>query len=237
MLHHTYNQKGGIGYVLENAPFFQKSDVYNPKNPNYKMFDRTGILLFSLAKEEKPKNDKNPEYEESMNTEDCTYENFTKELNKVFNDYEINTCIRKVHFLAQCYHESAMFRATYEKKPNEENIEGGAFYRGRGLIQLTHDYNYKNFKEAMGDTTALEDFVPRVAKEMKLACQASGYYWKKIGSGKGNINQFADLDDILVVSREVNGHYSKPKGMESRIKYTNLLKNIFDYEKCISKKK
>ena len=176
MLHHTCNQKGGIGYVLENAPFFQKSDVYNPKNPNYKMFDRTGILLFSLAKEEKPKNDKDPEYEESMNTEDCTYENFTKELNKVFNDYEINTCIRKVHFLAQCYHESAMFRATYEKKPNQESIEGGAFYRGRGLIQLTHDYNYKNFKEAMGDTTALEDFVPRVAKEMKLACQASGYY-------------------------------------------------------------
>ena len=40
---------------------------------------------------------------------EATYENFTKELNIAMKKYDINTCLRKIHFLAQCYHESAHF--------------------------------------------------------------------------------------------------------------------------------
>ncbi|RIY35351.1 hypothetical protein CKY20_10840 [Capnocytophaga canis] len=193
------------------------------------MYERTGIRLFSLANQEGVK------YDEKLNDEECNFEKFTYELNKALNDFEINTCIRKIHFLAQCYHESSRFRATYESNP-PSHISGGKFYRGRGIIQITNDFTYLKFKNHLKDNSPLESFVPKVAKEMRLACQAAGYYWKYVGAKYGNINQFADKDDITNVSKEVFGYSDKINGLESRKKYTELLKEIMDYENCRNKK-
>lgn len=193
------------------------------------MYERTGIRLFSLANQEGVK------YDEKLNDEECNFEKFTYELNKALNDFEINTCIRKIHFLAQCYHESSRFRATYESNP-PSHISGGKFYRGRGIIQITNDFTYLKFKNHLKDNSPLESFVPKVAKEMRLACQAAGYYWKYVGAKYGNINQFADKDDVTNVSKEVFGYSDKINGLESRKKYTELLKEIMDYENCRNKK-
>ncbi|UZT99980.1 hypothetical protein ODZ84_10615 [Chryseobacterium fluminis] len=47
----------------------------------------------------------------------------------------------------------------------------------------------------------MNQFVLRVAKEINLACHAFGYFWKNIGAKTGNINRYADKDDVLTVSR------------------------------------
>ncbi|HEX8576711.1 MAG TPA: hypothetical protein VF677_10510, partial [Flavobacterium sp.] len=175
---------------------------------------------------------------EKINSSEANFESFTSAINKALEDYEINTCIRKIHFLAQAYHETGRFTKTYEVSPTSD-VKGGPFYRGRGLIQLTHDYNYENLKNKLKDNSNLVDFVPRVAKEIKLACQAAGYYWKNIGAKNGNISQYADKDDVLTVSKEVNG-YKKlqrlPNGYNERVYFTNQLKIIMKYGECENKK-
>jgi predicted chitinase len=187
-------------------------------------FDELGEKLFHL------------DYPEKINRSEANFETFTKALNKALKKYEINTCIRKIHFLAQCYHETQRFTLSYEKSPNS-SVRGGQFYRGRGLIQLTHDDNYKNFQQSLNNLETIEDFVPSVAKEIELACEASGYYWKKIGAKKGNISQFADKDDILTVSQEINGYgLATPNGFNDRKLFTNLLKDIMNYDSCIKNK-
>ncbi|WP_422091005.1 hypothetical protein [Tenacibaculum ovolyticum] len=70
------------------------------------------------------------------------YTLFTKYLNEAFTRYDINSCIRKIHFLAQCYHESGGFIDTYEGKNAVTNPSGGKDFVGRGIKQITHDYNY-----------------------------------------------------------------------------------------------
>lgn len=74
----------------------------------------------------------------------ANYETFTKLLNEIFKKYDINTCLRRIHFLAQVYVETNRFRTTYEAKP-KNTYYGGVFYRGRGLKQITHDYNYLDY--------------------------------------------------------------------------------------------
>lgn len=175
---------------------------------------------------------------EKLREEDANFKKFTQAINKTFKDYEISSCIRKIHFLAQCYHETQRFTLTYEENPSP-SVSGGPFYRGRGLIQLTHDYNYLKLQQKVNDNSSLSTFVPRVAQEIDLACQASGYYWKNLGIKKVNINLIADKDNILTVSKEINGYKENnvvPNGYNDRVLFTNLLKEIFDYEKCKNNK-
>lgn len=87
-----------------------------------------------------------------LDSTDKTYERLTDELNNTLKKYHINTCIRKIHFLAQSYHESGRYDTTLEGasgkryNPGEhsnakqmENTEDGdgPRYKGRGIIQLT----------------------------------------------------------------------------------------------------
>lgn len=138
------------------------SDSYVKKKFGYDLFSKSDCNI--------PSNEK-------------TYEKFTEELNKCFNKYEINTCIRKIHFLAQSYTESAFFTTT---------IEGGGLkylkskkyypFIGRGLIQLTHsgeavgEAGYKQYFEYLGrsDYKTNSDLLN---KSMHYAVDASGYFW------------------------------------------------------------
>ena len=190
-------------------------------------FDDLGTTIFQSKKIEK------------IQTNDANLTTFTKELNAAFKKYEINTCIRKIHFLAQSYHESQRFQVSYESNPNATVI-GGEHYRGRGLLQLTHDYNYEKFYKDLNSKKPsdkeLFDFAPKVAKELHFAIYASAFYWKNIGSKRGNISQFADKDDVLTVSKEINGYVKTPYGYTERVLYTNQLKTIMTYDKCAIKK-
>jgi hypothetical protein len=112
--------------------------------------------------------------------------------------------------------------------PNENKVSKSEI---RLMNEVKKDINGKE-----ASTKELFDFAPRVAKELHLALFASAFYWKNIGSKNENISQYADKDDVLTVSKEINGYVTTPYGYDERVKYTNELKKIMKYDDCVKKK-
>lgn len=171
-----------------------------------------------------------PKYKSSISPVDKTYETTTKELNQVMDKYKVNTCLRKIHFLAQTYHETDRFRAmteyTSKYTPRYDP------FRGRGLIHLTHSNTYEKFQKYMKNNEIYTN-PSIVATNIKYAFEAAGWFWENIDNttaNNKNINMIADTDDTLKISQSINGKVSKPNGLEERIKYVNSLKKIFKYE-------
>ncbi len=184
------------------------------------------------------------EMDEIIIEKDSNYNSFNKELNKAFKDYNIKTCLQKMHFLSQAYHETQRFTLSFEANPSSAVI-GGSFYRGRGLLHLTHKPNYEElFVVGSGEEPTderLKLFVPTVAKSIKVACQASAWYWNKLA-----INKYAEIDDVVKVSAALN--YPKAlngvqkdinsiNGLSERKLYFNLIKPIFRYDEICKNKK
>ncbi|MDF4891922.1 hypothetical protein P3566_23955, partial [Vibrio parahaemolyticus] len=95
-------------------------------------------------------------------------------LNDMFRTYEIDDCLNKIHFLSQAFQESDFFKTTEEyyyngKYPEKWNkYRGGAFYHGRGLLQITHIENYaKYFGVNTKDLT--KEMIESVAKDLHTA--------------------------------------------------------------------
>lgn len=171
-----------------------------------------------------------PKYKSGISPVDKTYETTTKELNQVMDKYKVNTCLRKIHFLAQTYHETDRFRAmteyTSKYTPRYDP------FRGRGLIHLTHSNTYEKFQKYMKNNEIYTN-PSIVATNIKYAFEAAGWFWENIDNttaNNKNINMIADTDDTLKISQSINGKVSKPNGLEERIKYVNSLKKIFKYE-------
>lgn len=130
--------------------------------------------------------------------------------NKYASQFEINTPLREAHFIAQIAHESAGLKTTVEY--GGPNTRYAPWY-GRGLIQLTWEANYKAFTlwcEKGGlqcpdfDTPTGRDQVA----EFPWAYISAVYYWSTHG-----LNQFADQDDILTITKRINGGEN---GLDSR---------------------
>ncbi len=176
--------------------------------------------------------------DENINAKESNYSEFTKWLNFAIKELFLNSCLRKIHFLAQIYQETQRFAKSYE---NTSSVYGGGnFYQGRGFLQLTHDYNYKAFYKSLynkeADAIELKVFVPKVANSLEMAMRSAIWYWKK-----EKINQYADKDDLARVSAAINLqsmaddatiNVGKINGYIERKKYYLILKNIFDYENC-----
>jgi predicted chitinase len=79
----------------------------------------------------------------NIKSTEAKYEKFVNQLNRIFVDYKIDNCLRKLHFMAQIYQETQRFTKTYEQ--TDRIYFGGNFYQGRGLKQITHDYNYLKY--------------------------------------------------------------------------------------------
>ncbi len=105
-----------------------------------------------------------------------------RELNKVFNKYEINTCLRKAHFLSQVYHESDRMKTTAEY--GGPRLRYAPFY-GRGLIQLTWEGNYKMYFAHLSKTQGIDLDVNKhadrnkVAADIGLCLDSAGWYWNQ----------------------------------------------------------
>lgn len=78
-----------------------------------------------------------------------------------------------------------------------ETSGDGWKYRGRGLIQLTGRINYQAFAEWVGDEAILNE-PDRVSSE--YAVQSAVFFWDK-----NNLNRFADKDDVVGLTRKING--------------------------------
>jgi predicted chitinase len=78
-----------------------------------------------------------------------------------------------------------------------ETSGDGWKYRGRGLIQLTGRNNYKAFAQWIGDERILDD--PDLVST-EYAVHSAVFFWDR-----NNLNRLADNDDVVAVTKKVNG--------------------------------
>lgn len=132
-------------------------------------------------------------------------------LDRLMPEYEVNTHLRICHFLAQVAHESDGFNTLHEywgptdaqkryegRKDLGNTVKGdGKRYMGRGLIQLTGRANYRQYGKRIN--VDLENN-PELAADPENSVRLALEYWKTKG-----LNQFADKDDILTITKRING--------------------------------
>jgi len=70
-------------------------------------------------------------------------------------------------------------------------------FRGRGLIQLTGRSNYKAFADWVGDQRIMDE--PDLVSS-EYAVHSAVFFWDKNG-----LNKFADKDDVVALTRKING--------------------------------
>ena len=126
------------------------------------------------------------------------------------------------HFLAQAAHESDGFKTLHEywgPTPAQKRYEGrkdlgnvkrgdGKRYMGRGIFQLTGRANYRRVGTELGlplETT------PELAASPRNAVLIAAQYW-----ADHDLNASADADDIVTVTRRINGGLN---GLEDRRRY------------------
>lgn len=155
-----------------------------------------------------------------LSESDRNYESFAFSLNKCFHKYEINTCIRKLHFIAQTYHETDRFRSTVEYSGN---IKSYSPYYGRGLMHLTYEKSgYMNYEAFSGKK--IMDNIDKVGQQLEMAVDSAGWFWSE-GKVLSNSSYWSPISSSYIV-----GKYSK-KIKIRKIKIKRTLKNgtAFNY--------
>lgn len=132
---------------------------------------------------------------------------FLPHLDKACYKFQINTPLRLAHFLAQIGHESGQLRyvkelasgKAYEGRLDLGNSSpgDGVRYKGRGLIQITGKHNYALVSLAL-DLPLLDN--PELLEEPENAALSAAWFWYN-----RNLNAWADLDNLLKVTRIING--------------------------------
>jgi len=145
-----------------------------------------------------------------LNASEQAIAEFAEAIISSMHFYEINTPLRKAHFLAQIGHESGELRfreevasgRAYEGRRDLGNIEpgDGVRFKGRGLMQLTGRANYKEYARSNRfDKDVLQD-PELVASDHDLCVDVAGWYW-----ASRRLNELADLDKLEAVTRRING--------------------------------
>jgi len=98
----------------------------------------------------------------------------------------------------------------------DEHSGDGYRYCGRGLVQLTGKDNYSWFAASL--EMPVED-VPEYLATFEGAVQSACWFWET-----NNLNQWADKDDILTMTKRINGGTI---GLEDRKKHYEHAKHVF----------
>ncbi|WP_204152478.1 glycoside hydrolase family 19 protein [Leptolyngbya sp. CCY15150] len=151
---------------------------------------------------------------------------FLPHLNATLVEFNISTPLRKAHFLSQVAHESANFNAVeefadgsdYEGRADLGNFFAGdgRRYKGRGLIQITGRFNYRQCGDALGVDLVQQ---PTLLVTDVLACRSAGWYWDS-----RQINVWADRDNVEQVTLMINGGYN---GLDDRKAKLTAAKRAF----------
>jgi hypothetical protein len=113
---------------------------------------------------------------------------------------DINTVLRKAHFLGTILHESGSLRYTREGGVSNESYGG---FPGRGLIQITGKDNYTKYGLFVNeDVTSTQENKEKMEK-LPHSVYSAGWFWSET-----NLNPIADDNDLLYISYRVNGAYN-----------------------------
>ena len=147
------------------------------------------------------------------NLKNISIDTFLSKLNSYFIQYNVTSCLQKAHFISQILCESDFFRTSEEYKnrdgsiPNNwNNYSGGSDYHGRGLIQITHDYNYESFSQYIKNDS-IKNNPDLICSDLDYTIQSAFWYWIE-GSSWGNVNNIAANNDFLKVTMAINGGYN-----------------------------
>ncbi|MFK0376410.1 glycoside hydrolase family 19 protein [Pandoraea sp. NPDC090278] len=153
-------------------------------------------------------------------------DSYIESLNTAFNDFHFNSCISRAHFLAQILHESAEFSATVESSGR-----GSLPYdpwRGRGLLQLTFENNYKAYEEYSGeDFTSNTDAMNKLSQSPHAMLSAAWFY--SINSSLIPISD-GDGDDFIWLTRKINGGFN---GYDDRLSYFMRAVDVLGITNCL----
>jgi len=160
---------------------------------------------------------------------------YLEPLNEAMYEFGINTKPRVSAFVAQLAHESGSFHyvkemasgSAYDDRDDLGNrmplaIEiadnngttAGKYYKGRGLIQITGFYNYRDCGVGLG-----LDLInnPELLEMPYEACRSAAWYWDS-----RELNLLADRSEFRKITRKINGGYT---GIAERFEfYFNALK-------------
>lgn len=166
--------------------------------------------------------------------------NFIDGLNNTLKEYSINTCLKKIHFLAQIRHESGDFIYTeeiasgsgYEGRKDLGNVQqgDGIKFKGRGLIQITGRKNYSNY----GNYKQL-DFTQNnnnlLLSELPYCIDSAGWYWQKYLNV--DLNIMANENDLIYITYRINGGFNGLLDRKTKLiaMLTQLKCNNFEYNK------
>ena len=155
-------------------------------------------------------------------------------LNETMQRFDIDTAIRQCHFLAQIAVESGSLSyvrelasgEAYEGRQDLGNVQpgDGVKFKGRGLIQLTGRENYQRFQDWLVLNYAKEIDImtyPELLESPELAVMVAGWYWDV-----RNVNAMADLDNVVSVTRKINGGRN---GLLQRVDFLNKAKLILEW--------
>lgn len=135
-------------------------------------------------------------------------------LRRVFPKYFPNDAIAQQY----AHNQEAIANRVYANRMGNGPEESGDGYRycGRGLIQLTGQSNYQAFADSI--ETPLEQ-IPDYLQTFEGAVQSACWFWEN-----NNLNQYADSDDILTMTKRINGGTI---GLEDRKKHYEHAKHVF----------
>lgn len=148
-------------------------------------------------------------------------------LNAALEEFGINTPLRAAHFLGQLAHESMDLKywvelwgptkaqLRYEGRLDLGNVVAGdgKRYMGRGPIQTTGRANYTRVAKALQIDCVAH---PELLSTPEHGFRAAGLFWQD-----NNCNKFADADDIVGLTRKINGGSN---GLGDRIERTKKAK-------------
>ena len=153
---------------------------------------------------------------------------FAAPLVAAMNANQINTPLRQAHFLAQLGHESGGLRYTaelasgtsYEGRADLGNTQpgDGPRFKGRGLIQITGRTNYTKYGNDRGQDYITDLNPNQLATDPNIAADCSGWFW-----ATRHLNELADNDDLLTITKRINGGTNGLNDRARRLKLAKCL--------------
>lgn len=131
-------------------------------------------------------------------------------LSKYMIMFDVVGKLREAAFLGQVLWESGNLRYTkeiasgiaYEGRKDLGNTHkgDGVKFKGRGLIQITGESNYKELSDIFG-----EDFInhPELLETPRFACKSAAWFFKRHG-----LNELADKSMFNLITKRINGGYN-----------------------------